>query len=662
MTRLNLPRAVEYYSIKFHSQLSQIRNGIVCAVLLHDAAMAALSAALFKGIDGGAAQIPTSGLPPTTAPLIFAAVSVPVFYRLRIHKLIWRHISARDIPTLAAASALTVSISAGLCLFIGAPMGDALSFLISVFLHWVVFTFLLISSRIGWMWINSQCMRPPAVHLVSQPVVLVGSGIECSLLLRGIEAAASPALRVVGILDGTREHFGRSIRGVPVLGTITDLGRAVKGLEENGQRPEQIIVTSQLPAPDLLELMRDAERLGLATSEVGSPVETRSTFRKGFLPTAPITLQVLVGRRPLQLDPGTISHLISGKRVLVTGAGGSIGRQLAGLISQLGPQTLAMLDNSEFNLWQVDAEIGHQFPSVPRTAWLRDIRSADRMEEVFAAVQPDIVFHAAALKHVPMVESNPAEGVLSNVAGSRIVAECALKFGARAMVQVSTDKAVNSTSVMGMTKRLAEFYCQALDLDGDGDGVGASTRFLTVRFGNVLGSSGSVVPVFQKQIEDGGPVTITHPEMTRYFMTIGEACELVLHAAAHGLCDSPERGMIYVLDMGKPIQIIDLARQLILLNGKRPERDIPIKHVGLRQGEKLVEELFDMIELRVTIPVEGVLAARSDAVPLCDIRRTIGDLERIAESGDEPALLASLVQAVQKYSRKAKAPRDRAAA
>jgi O-antigen biosynthesis protein WbqV len=295
--------------------------------------------------------------------------------------------------------------------------------------------------------------------------------------------------------------------------------------------------------------------------------------------------------------------MIAGKRILVTGAGGSIGAELVRQIAANTPSRLTLLDYTEFNLYAIDLEIRTQHPQVPLSPVLADVRDATRLAEVFAKEKPELVFHAAALKHVPMVEINPLEGLLTNVVGTRHVADACVTAGVAAMVLISTDKAVNPVNVMGASKRIAEIYCQACDLRrGD-------TRFITVRFGNVLGSTGSVVPLFQKQLERGGPLTVTHREVERYFMTTHEAVELVLEAAALGRTRD-DQGAVYVLDMGQPVKIIDLARQLIRLAGKVPDVDIPIAITGLRPGEKLYEELFRREEPPVGTDMPGVLLSR----------------------------------------------------
>ncbi len=314
-------------------------------------------------------------------------------------------------------------------------------------------------------------------------------------------------------------------------------------------------------------------------------------------------------------------------------------------IAQRGPARLALIENSEHALYTIDREIAETFAEVERVAILADIREPARLASVFAAEKPDIVFHAAALKHVPILEENPAEGALTNAIGTRNVADAATAAGARAVVMISTDKAVNPTNVLGATKRLAEKLCQALDA------AQSPTQFVTVRFGNVLGSSGSVVPLFQRQLAAGGPLTVTHPDVRRYFMTIREACELVLQASVLAIAaKGPSVGAIMVLEMGEPVRIQDLARRMIRLAGKRPEIDVKIVYTGLRPGEKLDEELFHGAEAPRETAIPDIKIAKPALDDLARLRAALDRLEGIARTGDGQATLALLRELVPEYT------------
>ncbi len=408
-------------------------------------------------------------------------------------------------------------------------------------------------------------------------------------------------------------------------------------------RPEEVVLTSPLTEEQTLEVIERSVALKLKVSKLPSPGEARELIGRGLSPAEPITLRSIVGREQYEFDRTPISTLVAGKRILVTGAGGSIGSQLVELIASFGPAQICLVDNGEFNLWKVEQRLKSTFADLKVLPRLTDVRDANRLRQVFAEARPHLVFHSAALKHVPMVETNQAEGVLTNILGTKNVADAALEAGVLAMVQVSTDKAVMPTSVMGVTKRVAEIYCQALDVGQSGP------RFMTVRFGNVLGSSGSVVPIFEKQIQDGGPVTVTHPLMERYFMTIAEACELILHSAAHGASDSNARGVINVLDMGNPVRIVDVARRMILLHGLMPDEDIKIQFTGIRPGEKLAEDLFNDTETRLESSVVGVHTALSESVPLATIKAAIATLVELAASGNNGEIMKTLAALVPGY-------------
>jgi len=309
---------------------------------------------------------------------------------------------------------------------------------------------------------------------------------------------------------------------------------------------------------------------------------------------------------------------------------------LARQVASYGPSNLVLIDNSEFNLYRIDVDLGREYPAIKRRAILCDVRAAQRLADIFNSESPHLVFHAAALKHVPLVESNPAEAVLTNCIGSKNVTDAALASGASAMVLISTDKAVAPTSVMGATKRITERYCQSLDwaCRNNVEDKRTATQFITVRFGNVLGSSGSVVPLFQEQLAAGGPITVTDPKATRYFMTAREAVQLVLQASAHATSDREERGRILVLDMGEPVNIVDLARQMIRLQGLRPGEDIAISFTGLRAGEKMHEKLVDDDEEPVPTACDGVMAISPAVADISVMRQRLADLNQAALARD----------------------------
>jgi O-antigen biosynthesis protein WbqV len=435
---------------------------------------------------------------------------------------------------------------------------------------------------------------------------------------------------------------------VPVI-ALNKLPETLKTLEARGCRPDALILAR--PRHDLEQhvsfedLIKLGAEQGLELLRLPDMLEMRGVNSE--IQVRPVKLEDLLQRPPITLDSARISEMIHGRTVLITGAGGSIGSELARQVAAFGPARLILLDANEFLLYSVEVDLGVLFPEVPKLAVLCNVRERDAVERILLSERPDVVFHAAALKHVTMVEAQPLEGLFTNAIGTRNVAEAAIKSGAKAFILVSTDKAVNPTNVMGATKRLAEMFCQAVDLDVDGQKE--RTRFVTVRFGNVLGSAGSVVPLFEKQLKSGGPLTVTHPHIERFFMTIPEACILVLQSAAYGLANPSERGRIFVLDMGPPVKIADLARNLIRLAGMRPDVDVKIVYTGLRPGEKMFEELFDQRETLAQTSVEGILMAFPRTTEHALVCRIFDELKRLIEARDLPAALRLLASAVPEY-------------
>ena len=471
------------------------------------------------------------------------------------------------------------------------------------------------------------------------------------LLLIGPTSAAETYLREagkrrdanwtpVGIIAPDAREVGQQVRGVCIIESIDRLDLALADLRRWNQYPRAILFLDEPgrlrghTAAQLGRLKNDGVRL----LRLPSIVDLSHEDGVALLPMRDISVEELLPRDPIQLDRVALRTLISGRRVLITGAGGSIGAELSRQVAGLDAGHVTLLDFSETALFEIDRELGETFPGLSRTAALVDVRNADRVTECLLGERPDLVFHAAALKHVSMVERHPVEGVLTNVLGTWNVAEAARIAGAAQMVLISTDKAVDPSNVMGATKRLAEAVIQ-------GQQEGSETRFSAVRFGNVLGSAGSVVPIFRSQIDRGGPVTVTHPEMARYFMTIPEATQLVLHATATCADDlNPDCARLFLLEMGEPVKIMDLARQMIALSGRTPGKDIEIEITGLRPGEKLTEELLDGMEHSVPCApkVLEVVSPTAMGVAPAHLRR----LEAIAARGDGDEIRRALFDLV----------------
>ncbi|WP_164827884.1 polysaccharide biosynthesis protein [Sinorhizobium meliloti] len=486
------------------------------------------------------------------------------------------------------------------------------------------------------------------------PLLLIGASDAADLYLRALARDPNATYTPVACLDRSEDQTGMSLRGVPIAGRIQDFERVVAELQQQGKQPRHIVFT-EAPAAFGEEasdgLLRSAERLGIAVSRLSQMTELKRAKGDNPYELRSIELTDLLERPQAALDREAIGRLVRGRRVLITGAGGSIGSELTAQVAACEPAEIVLIDNTEYNLYAVDMTLTESFPELPRWSYLCSVRRSQRVEEIFERHRPELVFHAAALKHVPMVQMNPCEGVLTNVVGTMNVANAAKKYGTLAMVQVSTDKVVNSTSVMGATKRLAELYCQALDLNGLETGLGP--RFMTVRFGNVLGSSGSLIPLFKRQLARGGPLTVTDANMTRFFMTIREAVELTLQASAYGFEKQLGQGEIFVLDMGEPIKIIDIARRMIRLAGFTPDQEIEIKIIGCRPGEKLFEELFDETDKRTSSPVPGVLGAVPEPIPLPTLRDAFARLQRHSERGNEASVVAVMRELLPRYEHEA---------
>lgn len=595
----------------------------------------------------------TFALTLTTA--LYIALCAAVFPLAGLYVRNWKYGSVSDLFAVFRAVCLT-SILLVCMMFFSTRLADVprTAVLLNAFL---LMSFLCASRLIFKIeqFSVSPAARAAFVPLEQRiPLLLVGAGDAADLYLRALSHDHTSAYLPVACLDTSTEQDGTRIRGVPVFGPLDNFRLVIAELEKINQRPRHIVFTD---APAVFgdhasgKLLREADDLGIAVSRLSRLTDLKNAKDQTGFEFRSIELTDLLERPQAALDREIISRMIRGRRVLVTGAGGSIGSELTLQVAACAPAEIILIDNCEYNLYTIDMDLAEKFPDVPRSSYLCSVRRNVRVDEIFDQHLPELVFHAAALKHVPMVELNPCEGVLTNVIGTMNVANAAKRTKVLAMVQISTDKVVNSTSVMGATKRLAELYCQALDIDGFKSGAGP--RFMTVRFGNVLGSSGSLIPLFKRQLAHGGPLTVTDPQMTRYFMTIREAVELTLHASAHGFYKNVGQGEIFVLDMGEPIKIIDIARRMIRLAGFTPDDEIAIKIVGCRPGEKLFEELFDNSEQRVDSPIPGVFGAVPNPISLEVLQPTFAWIQSNAELCNEQEVLASMGQLLPPFERRA---------
>ena len=627
-------------------------------VYLHDLTMTAVALVVALYLRVGEQTFQDYSDPLLTGLPILVLIAAVVFRLSGLYRGIWRYASVPDLAQLLRAVTMVVLCFVAVMFLL--TRLEALPRSLPVIL-WFVQLVLLGGPRFAYRLLKDRRLglheREPGVPRI--PVLLLGVSDAAELFIRSLDQNAGAAYRVVGMLDDKGRRVGHAIRGVPVLGGPDDLPRVVEELAQRGDRPQRLIVAkgqTDVPGTVLRDLLEQAESLGLSMARLPSLTEFKSALGEGKIEVRPIALEDLLGRPQAVLDRGAIASLVTGRRVVVTGAGGTIGSELVRQIAALQPESLTLVDAGEFNLYTIEMEVRERFPALTLRAVIADVRDRDRIFRLFQEQRPHMVFHAAALKHVPLVEANPAEGVLTNIIGTRNVADAARAGGCQAMVLVSTDKAIRPTSVMGATKRFAECYCQALDMLPPRDGGETATRYMTVRFGNVLGSSGSVVPLFTRQLAKGGPLTVTHPDMRRYFMTVREAVELVLQASAHGVARAEERGKVLVLDMGEPVKIVDLARQMIRLAGYRPGHDIKIEFTGLRPGEKLFEEILTSAEAPTRTSADGVFLASPRVIDYALINRALGEMETAARAGDTERVMTILSNIVPDFRAEAVLP------
>jgi O-antigen biosynthesis protein WbqV len=573
--------------------------------------------------------------------LAFAVLGLGLDMFFRTGRALWRYVSIVDIGPIVRTSVLSAAIFLAFNFFL--ERGDSLprsTLLILPILDIIMTLGLVLARRIAH---DKEALKALAPFLANHddrtPLILAGRMDRADTFLREL-SRSEDQYRPVGIVTDAAGAAARELRGVKVLSGVKPAGDILEDFLNRGVEPSLVFLDDSITPPDFgVERLGQLRARGVHLLRTPSLVEVGGAVDEHRM--REFKLEELLARPPVRLDDAPLRALVAGRRVLVTGAGGSIGSEICRQVASLGCGHLAMLDNSEFGLFSIDQEIGDRWPTLSRAEYLYDVRNKGLLHDCFEAERPDVVFHAAALKHVPLMERHPCESVLTNVLGTWNVAESANAAGVKHMVFISTDKAVDPPNIMGATKRLAEAVVRAQQ------GGAGTTRFSVVRFGNVLGSAGSVVPTFRAQIERGGPVTVTHPDIERYFMTIPEAVQLVLHATAHSARQPDGPLGVFVLDMGKPVKIMDLARQLIELSGKVPGRDIEIEVTGLRPGEKLFEELVDSSE--VSEMCGQSLMCVTDRIKGARMtEQTVQKLERVARSGDAAAVRNLVFETVAK--------------
>jgi FlaA1/EpsC-like NDP-sugar epimerase len=587
----------------------------------------------------------------------FIAFSLLVCYAFNLTTTKWRFISLPDaLNILRVATVLALALLVLDYIFVApnvlgtpvAPNVPGAFFLgkITIILYWFLEVFFLSALRFAYRYFRYTRVRHHARTEDASPTLLIGRAADAEILLRGIESGAVKRIWPVGLLSPSNADRGQTIRNIPVLGGIDDFEDVIADFTRRNKPIARVVMTPSAFEPDARPesvLMR-ARRLGLIVSRLPS-------LESGEAPRlTTVAVEDLLLRPSENIDYARLETLVKNKSVIVTGGGGSIGSEICERVATFGAARLLVIENSEPALYAVTEALAAHAASAAIEGRIADIRDRERVLRLMNEFKPDIVFHAAALKHVPILERDWSEGVKTNIFGSINVADAALAAGAEAMVMISTDKAIEPISMLGLTKRFAEMYCQALDHDlASKPGAGPAMRLISVRFGNVLASNGSVVPKFKAQIEAGGPVTVTHPDMVRYFMTIREACDLVLTAATHALAPVRPDVSVYVLNMGQPVKIVDLAERMIRLSGLQPGHDIDIVFTGMRPGERLNEILFATEEPTVEIGVAGIMAAKPNEPPMQALRKWIAALEQAIARDDRATIRAVLKDAVPEF-------------
>jgi len=619
-------------------------------IVLHDllATMAAIVVTFLMRFEGAALTERLRGLE-RFLPffLLYAAI---VYFIFGLHRNKWRFTSIPDLYNLFRASTVLAISLLALDYVLVAPniYGTFFFGKVTILLYWFLQMFFLGGLRVVYRYFHYARTLQRVKVADATPTLILGRAADAEVLLRGIESGAVKKIWPVGVLSPSAADRGQSIRGIPVLGDIDDLEGVVADLESRGDRVRRLVLAPSALAlearPEAI-LMR-ARRLGLNMSQMPS-LETGGSA----VQLSPVAVEDLLLRPSVKIDYRRLEDFVSGKAVVVTGGGGSIGSEICDRVVIFGAARLLVIEHSEPALHAVMEALKGKQNAAEIVGRIADIRDRQRIMSLVGQFRPDIVFHAAALKHVPMLEQDWDEGIKTNVFGSINVADAASAAGATAMVMISTDKAIEPVSVLGATKRLAEMYCQALDDEFSRRATPGHQpmRLISVRFGNVLASNGSVVPKFKAQIEAGGPVTVTHPDMVRYFMTIREACDLVVTAATHALGNHADDVSVYVLNMGQPVKIVDLAERIIRLSGLEPGRDIQISYTGVRPGERLNEILFARGEETSEIGIPGIVAAKPVRPPLDAIRAWVATLEQGVARGERAAIYNVLRDAVPEF-------------
>ncbi|MCK7575588.1 MAG: polysaccharide biosynthesis protein [Chromatiales bacterium] len=593
-------------------------------VFLHDMLMIPAAWGLAYWMRFNLAYVPPEFIEEAvdTLPLVVLVIG-PVYWAFGLYRGVWRFASLNDLVRIA----LAVLVGTTLLLFVLFALNRMAYVPRSLPVLFVIFQLMLLAGpRLLYRWLKDRRLDFSG----GQRVLIVGAGRAGEMLVRDLLRDRQCGYVPVAFVDDKPRRQGGVVHGVPIRGTTDDIPRLVElfGID---------VVLLAVPSASAHQMQRLVELCEAAGRPFRTVPQTKELMagRVAVNQLRAVSIEDLLGRDPVTLDWNSIEQGLAGRVVLVSGAGGSIGSELCRQLARCRPRRLILVDHSEYNLYRIETELldGAEPPSLSRH--LLDVTNATALDRLFERQRPDVVFHAAAYKHVPLLQDQVLAALANNVLGTRTIAAAADAWGCERFVLISTDKAVNPTNVMGATKRFAELICQDMQRR-------SACRFMTVRFGNVLGSAGSVVPRFQQQIERGGPLTVTHPEIERFFMTIPEACQLIMQAAVIG-----QGGETFVLDMGEPVKIRYLAEQMIRLSGREPGRDIRIEYTGLRPGEKLYEELFYPTEGFADTPHPRIHIARcAEALEAGVLAAALGELEGVLNAQDEHGALALLTRLV----------------
>ena len=605
---------------------SILRPYIRAGVFLHDILMIPAAWYLAYWLRFNLGTIPENSLQVATLmlPVVVLCQSISYFV-FGLYRGIWRFASLYDF------------IRIGKSVYVGALIATLVIFAITGMQHvprsviplYMILLFVLLGgNRALYRSFKDQRMRVGG----GKRVLIIGAGESAQMLARDMLQHARGEYLPVGMIDDDPDKLNREIHGIQVLGRFEDIP------EVTARQSIDLIVIA-IPS------LSSARMQGLVSICEDSGTEFKTLPKLEDMISGQVTVNAiqevsiedLLGREKVELDRATMRAGLSCKVIMVTGAGGSIGTELCRQVAGFAPEALIVYERSEFNLYRIQTELENRYRQLNLVTALGDVCDRHALESVLDRHRPDMVFHAAAYKHVPLLQAHPAEAVKNNIIGTRVTAEAASQFDCDKFVFISTDKAVNPTSILGATKRAGEIYCEGMN-------AVSSTRFITVRFGNVLGSDGSVVPLFREQIRAGGPLTVTHPDMTRYFMTIREACQLILQASV-----VEQEGGIYVLDMGEPVRIDYLAEQMVRLSGKEPGKDIEIQYVGLRPGEKLYEELFYDDEVKESTGNNKVFRARHASADWRMVRQVVARLEQSHDTAGDREIKRMLAELVPQY-------------